>query len=116
MNQIKPQHQEKTVRIQKLEIAFIDYFSCKTKEKIITNQEIYAHRINKEIMKRKQFTRDNQIKTQTTQNLINIIFKNYIRIFFLKAIAHLSNDKLYQIVYMIKRDLEEQSIKTQIIH
>jgi hypothetical protein len=69
MNQIKPQHQEnkvtkeKTVRIQKLEIAFIDYFSCKTKEKIITNQEIYARRINKEMMKRKQFTRDNQIKT-----------------------------------------------------
>jgi hypothetical protein len=51
------------VRIQKLEIAFIYYLSCKTKEKRITSQEIYACRINKEIMKPKQFTRDNQIKT-----------------------------------------------------
>ena len=42
---------------------FIDYLSCKTKDKI-TNQEIYALRIDKETMKRKVFTRDNQIKTR----------------------------------------------------
>jgi hypothetical protein len=29
---------EKTVRIQKFEIAFIYYLSCKTKEKIITRR------------------------------------------------------------------------------
>jgi hypothetical protein len=61
------------VRIQKIEIAFIYYLSCKTKEKIITSQEIFACRINKEIMKRKQ----NLLEITKSKLMKNIILGSH---------------------------------------